>query len=155
MHGKRRCYGLLSIYRLHRGEKSGIPLPLGAVKCRKRLKNCQKTGKKGTRKPAPPQKTAPVIWLWVKSGRPPGSALQRVGFRVQDTERIVLHDQEAAVGTEDDNGGLQMPVAAKTAAFVSKESFIVSIKIRSAPYFAPNFTVWEKIFTASSKSRSP
>ena len=49
----------------------------------------------------------------------------------------------------------QHSFAAITAAFVSRQSFIVSIKIRSAPHFTPAFIVRENSDTASSNPRSP
>ena len=46
-------------------------------------------------------------------------------------------------------------LAAITAAFVSYESFIVSMTIRSAPFFTPSETTFANAVTASSNGRSP
>ncbi len=52
-------------------------------------------------------------------------------------------------------GRLEHSFAARTAALVSKQSFMVSIIIISAPFITASFTQSEKMPTASSKPKSP
>ena len=56
---------------------------------------------------------------------------------------------------ETNTGRVEFSLTARSAAFVSSESFMVSIITRSTPYFTPSFTVCANIFTHSSNSRSP